>query len=252
MTGVSPALVALIAVALAVRLPQRPARRRQLHRHHRLDPGAAAALCGGLGGLLQFRRLPLLRPACRQYRRRRHRRRRTSSTTGVIFARSGGRDRLEHPHLAGRHALVQLARPDRRPGRRGRGQGGRLRPSSGTGSSRPARPSSSRRCSASSWRSSLVLLVSWICVRRTRRSRWIRPFACCNSSRPRSTRSAMAAMTRRRPWGSSPCCSMRMAERRDFPRPALGRALPARRRWRWAPSSAAGASCTPWGRRSPG
>ena len=37
-----PLLFALIAVALAVRLPERPARRRQLDRHRRLDAGAAA------------------------------------------------------------------------------------------------------------------------------------------------------------------------------------------------------------------
>ena len=46
-----------------VRLPQRPARCRQLDRDHRLDPRAAAALCGDVGGVLQLHRVPVLRPA---------------------------------------------------------------------------------------------------------------------------------------------------------------------------------------------
>ena len=56
----------------------------------------------------------------------------------------------------------------------------------------------------------LVAIVSWLrCARR--RSRSTARFASCNSSRPRSIRSAMAATTRRRPWASSRCCCIRRA-----------------------------------------
>ena len=65
---VLPVLIGLIARRAGLRFPQRPARCRQLDRHHRLDPRAAAAICGGLGGVLQFHRLPVLRPACRARR----------------------------------------------------------------------------------------------------------------------------------------------------------------------------------------
>ena len=70
----------------------------------------------------------------------------------------------------------------------------------------------------------LVLGVTWLLVRKT-------PLAvdaifrvAAILSRPRPIRSATAAMTRRRPWASSPCCSMPMAEARRSCA-ALGRAL---------------------------
>ena len=106
-----PILVGLIARRAAVRLPQRPARRGQFDRHHRLDPRAAAAICRGLGGLLQLHRLPVLRPARRPDRRHRHHRRRASSTTAVIFARPDRRHRLEPDHLVARHSLVAARTP---------------------------------------------------------------------------------------------------------------------------------------------
>ena len=74
-----PLLVGADRRRAGVRLPQRPARRRQLDRHHRLDPRAAAAIRGGLGGVLQLHRLPVLRAARRRddrhaaSSRRRHR-----------------------------------------------------------------------------------------------------------------------------------------------------------------------------------
>jgi PiT family inorganic phosphate transporter len=54
----------------------------------------------------------------------------------------------------------------------------------------------------------LVLTVSWVFVRASPRP-WTIPSAPCNSSRRRSTRWGMAAMTRRRQWASSQCCSTR-------------------------------------------
>ena len=45
-----------------------------------------------------------------------------SSTRGDL-RRADGRDRLERDHLAGRHSVQQLPRPDRRAGRRRRRQG---------------------------------------------------------------------------------------------------------------------------------
>ena len=57
----------------------------------------------------------------------------------------------------------------------------------------------------------LVLIVSWTFRAGRCRARSTARSAACNSSRPRSIRSAMAATTRRRPWASSPCCCSRKA-----------------------------------------
>ena len=76
--------------------------------------------------------------------------------------------------------------------------------------------------------------------------------ARCSSSPPRSIRSATAATTPRRPWASSPCCSIAHAGRQAPSTCRSGSCSPARRRWRSAPCPAAGASCTPWARGSPG
>ena len=55
----------------------------------------------------------------------------------------------------------------------------------------------------------LMLMVSWMFVRLDAvRGRSLFS-AACNLSRRRFMRSAMAAMMRRRPWASSPCCSIR-------------------------------------------
>ena len=150
--------------------------------------------------------------------------------------------------LAGIPSSV-VARPDRRPGRRRPGQGG-LKAIVWTGSSRPRPPSSSRRRWASSWR----CCWCWSCPGSSsaRGRRWrTRSSAGCSSSRPRSTRSAMAATTPRRPWASSRCCSTPIIGRAARSTCRSGSCCPARRPWRWAPSSAAGASCAPWARRSP-
>ena len=55
----------------------------------------------------------------------------------------------------------------------------------------------------------LVLIVSWTVRARDARAPSTARSAACNSSRPRSIRSAMAAMTRRRRWASSRCCCSR-------------------------------------------
>ena len=57
----------------------------------------------------------------------------------------------------------------------------------------------------------LVLAVSWIFVREHAAAPSTICFARCNSFLLRFTRSAMAAMMRRRRWASSPFCSTRMA-----------------------------------------
>ena len=112
-----------------LRLSQRPARRRQFDRDHRLDPRAAPAICGGLGGILQLHRLPVLRPACRQYGRHRHRRCRRRRRARRL-RRADGRDHLATCHLGARHSSSSLACADRRTGRRrhrkGRRRGHRL------------------------------------------------------------------------------------------------------------------------------
>ena len=164
-----------------------------------------------LGGVLQFHRLPVFRPACRRRR----------SARGIVDAddrrcagdlrRADGRDRLEHHHLVGSafprrvsHALI----------------GGLV----GAGI---AKAGSARSCGPGSSRPSAAIVLSpmigfllalaagadgVVAVRaRRRRSRVDALSACCNSSRPRSIRSAMAATTRRRPWASSPCCFTRRA-----------------------------------------
>jgi uncharacterized protein Yka (UPF0111/DUF47 family) len=77
------------------------ARRSQLDRDHRVDPRAAAAICGVLGGLLQLHRLSLLRAACRQHHRHRHHRASVVDAS-VIFSRAGRRHRLERDHLGTR------------------------------------------------------------------------------------------------------------------------------------------------------
>ena len=108
-----------------LRLPQRAARRRQLDRHHRVDARAAAADRRGLGCFFQFHRLSVLRRARRADHRHRHCLRRRHRSTRRV-RRAHGRDPLEPDHLGARDSIEQLARADRRPGRRRHRQGRRL------------------------------------------------------------------------------------------------------------------------------
>ena len=114
-----------------VRLSQRDERCGQLDRHHRLDPRAAPAICGGLGSIFQFRRLSVFRPARRRNRRPWHCRGRCCQLARDLRC-TGGRDRLADRHAAARDSLFEFARTDRRACRRrdrksGRGRRGLVR-----------------------------------------------------------------------------------------------------------------------------
>ena len=205
-----PILIALIVRGAGLRFPQR----RCTTRPTRSPPSSRRACCGRrhavlLGRLLQFRRLPDLRLACRPDRRHRHRlRRHRRPARGV--RRADGRDRLEHHHLGARYSVIELARADRRAGRRrhrqGRHQGHRLgRPRQDHGGDRALAAHA-----ASCWRCCCSCSCRG-CSCATRPSRSTDLSARCNSSRPRSIRSATAATTPRRPWASSRCCSIRKA-----------------------------------------
>ena len=135
----------------------------------------------------------------------RHRRARHHHRPGDL-RRADGRHRLEHRHLAGRHPLVIVARPDRRPGRRGRGQGGLHADRVGRRGQDRRRPSCvspaiGLRPGAAAGADRVLDLRA-----RRRRARRTGSSAGCSSSPPRSIRWATAATTRRRPWASSPCC----------------------------------------------
>ena len=117
-----PVLVFLIAVALLFDFLNGLARRRQFDRDDRVDPGAAAAICGDLGGVLQFHRLPVVRAPRRQYDRHRHHRAERRRCRRDLCG-AGGRHRLEPDHLGARDSLVEFARADRRAGRRRHGEG---------------------------------------------------------------------------------------------------------------------------------
>ena len=75
-----PVLIGAHRGRAAVRLPERPARRRQLDRDGGGDPRAAPADRRRLGGVLQLHRVPGVRPARRADGRHGHRQRRASST----------------------------------------------------------------------------------------------------------------------------------------------------------------------------
>ena len=105
-----------------VRFSQRPARHREFDRHAGVDPDAAAALRGDLGGVLQFHRLSGLRRSRGAHRRRRHHLRRRDGCARHL-RRADRRHLLEPHHLVGRHSVDQFARADRRFGRCRRHQG---------------------------------------------------------------------------------------------------------------------------------
>ena len=120
-----PLLVGLIAVALAVRLPERAARRRQLDRHHRLDPRAAGRATRW-SGRRSSTSSPSCSSACTSPRRwaRGSSRPRSSIRRGDLrrarWARSSG---TSSPGWLGIPSS-SLARADRRACGRGRRQGG--------------------------------------------------------------------------------------------------------------------------------
>jgi hypothetical protein len=108
----------------AVRLPQRPARRRQLDRHRRLDPRAAPAIRGAWAAFFNFIAflffgLHVARRSARASSRREHRRR----PPRVIFGALMGAIVWNLITWAGSASPRELARPDRRPGRRRHRQG---------------------------------------------------------------------------------------------------------------------------------
>ena len=246
-----PCLVGLIARRAALRFPQRPARRGQLDRHHRVDARAAAAIRGALGGVLQLHRLPVLRPARRRRRSAPASSMPASSIPQVIFGALMGAivwnivTWVFGIPSSSSHALIGglvgagvakagfSARGLERPVEDGRGH----------------RPVAAHRLPARA-----AAGAGRVLDLRARDAVRGRPdaSASCSSSRPRSTRSAMAATTRRRPWASSRCCSTRRATSAATSTCRSGWCSPARRRWRSARCSAAGASCTRWARRSPG
>ena len=82
-----PVLIGADRGRAAVRLPERPARRRQLDRDGRRHARAAPADRGHLGGVLQLHRVRGVRPARRADRGHRHRQRRASSTARSSSAR---------------------------------------------------------------------------------------------------------------------------------------------------------------------
>ena len=83
-------------------------------------------ICGRLGGIFQFHRLHVLRPACRRNGRPRHRRGGCRQCPRDL-RRAGRRHRLADRHAAAGHPVVELARADRRPGRGRYRQGGHPR-----------------------------------------------------------------------------------------------------------------------------
>jgi len=78
----------------------------------------------------------------------------------------------------------------------------------------------------------LMIAVSWIFARATRGA-WTAGSGGCSSSRPRSTVSATAATTRKKPWVSSGCCSSHPGFQPRASRCPSGLCSPARRRWAW-------------------
>ena len=111
---------------VGLRLFEWLARRRQLDRDGGLYARVAAAVCGDVGRVLQFRRLFVLRAPCRPDGRNWNRRC-GGGRCSCDFRRIDGRHLLESVDLVAGDSLEQFARLDRRTrGRRGHEGGTRL------------------------------------------------------------------------------------------------------------------------------
>ena len=128
----------------------------------------------------------------------------------VIFAALVGAISWNIDHLVFRHSVELLACFDRRPGRRRARQGGIELDRVGriAEDQRRDRAVAAHRLRAGADPHP----AGGLAVRAHRRpTASIASSARCNSSPPRSIRSAMAATMRRRPWASSRCCCSRRA-----------------------------------------